>query len=63
MGVAPLLDFPRFDTLRVLAGAGLAFTDLREDCGSISISSSRLISLGRAASTSGSMSCIMHMIL
>ena len=57
MGVLPLLDFPRFAMPRLPAGAGLLFTALREDCCSISISSSRLSSLGRAARTSWSMSC------
>lgn len=57
MGVTRLLDFPRFAMLRLPTGAGLDFSALREDCCSNSISNSRLMSLGRAASTSGSMSC------
>ena len=63
MGVTRLLDFPRFAVLRLLKAADLAFIALREDCCSISISSSRLSSLGRAANTSGSMSCNIHVPL
>lgn len=61
MGALPLPVFPRFAVPRLALpmGAGLAgFTALlREDCCIISISSSRRMSFGRAASTSGSMSC------